>query len=728
MATTAYTETSLFVKRAARSPLLVPLVVAAVAWAMALAFEFVPFLQTIEFKTLDSRFVASAHPELADTSVVIVTIDQNSLDFYERQQVGWPWPREFYALLLEYLRVGGAKTVAFDIDFSSRSPDRLEVDGEASDAAFADAIRASGNVILPAFLSSRESQDQEGDSLLQSLVIPYPRGGRPSGVLDRATAPRREFQEAIARLCIANFESDRDDIARRATMQFPFRTGRIPHFALACFMDSRGVKQGKIDSVLQHIPMDAEGRLRIYWYGKGGPGGAFRYYSIHALIHSARKIKVGAKPDLPPEVFHNKHVIVGGSAQGLYDYKPTPFTALEPYPGMDIHATILSNLLQEHYITTPGPWANSLVGLAFGVLIVLLFRRQPRVSVAVIVIVAAVSVYFLIAWSAFNFARLWLPVAGPGSSAVLAFALTAVVSYATEGRQKRKLRRAFGRYVSPHVVTEILEHADALDLGGRTIEGTVYFSDIKDFTSIAERYAPKDLVALLNEYFSLASDIILKNEAMLDKYIGDAVMAIFGAPVPRPDSAKVACLTALEVQRLLDAHYADAQAQGIPRFVTRIGLNSGKMIVGNIGHAQRLDYTVIGDTVNLASRLEGVNKAFGTRIIIGETTYAQARDAIEARELDLIRVKGKAQAIRIYELLAATGTLPADKRAVVEMFLDGLGLYRQRRFTEADARFHEVLRLDPNDGPARTYIDRCAELKGATLPEDWDGVYTMHTK
>jgi adenylate cyclase len=215
---------------------------------------------------------------------------------------------------------------------------------------------------------------------------------------------------------------------------------------------------------------------------------------------------------------------------------------------------------------------------------------------------------------------------------------------------------------------------------------------------------------------------------MLDKYIGDAVMAIFGAPVPRPDNAKVACLTALEVQRLLDERYIKAEAEGIPRFVTRIGLNTGKMIVGNIGHAQRLDYTVIGDTVNLASRLEGVNKAFGTRIIIGQTTYAQARDAIEARELDLIRVKGKAQAIRIYELMAASGALPADKRAVVEMFLDGLGLYRQRRFTEADARFREALRLDPEDGPARTYIDRCAELSGVTLPEDWDGVYTMHTK
>jgi adenylate cyclase len=215
---------------------------------------------------------------------------------------------------------------------------------------------------------------------------------------------------------------------------------------------------------------------------------------------------------------------------------------------------------------------------------------------------------------------------------------------------------------------------------------------------------------------------------MLDKYIGDAVMAIFGAPVPRSDNARVACLTALEVQQLLDEHYTQAQGEGIPRFITRIGLNTGKMIIGNIGHARRLDYTVIGDTVNLASRLEGVNKAFGTRIIIGENTYDQAREFVETRELDLIRVKGKAQAIRIYELMASAGTLPHKRREVVEIFHDGLRLYRLRKFAEADARFHEALRVDPEDGPSKAYVERCAELSQTSLPDDWDGVYTMHTK
>jgi adenylate cyclase len=222
--------------------------------------------------------------------------------------------------------------------------------------------------------------------------------------------------------------------------------------------------------------------------------------------------------------------------------------------------------------------------------------------------------------------------------------------------------------------------------------------------------------------------LIMKNDAMLDKYIGDAVMAIFGAPVQRPDHARVACLTALEVQRVLDEYYARVEASGVPRFVTRIGLNSGRMIVGNIGHTKRLDYTAIGDTVNLASRLEGVNKVFGTRIIISESTYRLSGGAVEVRELDLIRVKGKEQAIRIYELVAGRGDLTPQTREKLALFHEGIGLYRTKAFEKAAEQFRKVLAAAPDDGPAQTYVERCTELAHATLPEEWDGVYTMLSK
>jgi adenylate cyclase len=279
------------------------------------------------------------------------------------------------------------------------------------------------------------------------------------------------------------------------------------------------------------------------------------------------------------------------------------------------------------------------------------------------------------------------------------------------------------------VVADILDNANQVELGGKTIEATVFFSDIKDFTSIAETFTPKDLVHFLNEYFSLTSDIILKNEAMLDKYIGDAIMAIFGAPIPRPDNAKVACLTALEMQAALAAHHArpDRDAR-MPVFLTRIGLNTGKMVIGNIGSSSRLDYTAIGDTVNLASRLEGANKMYGTTILISETTYDQAREGIVARQLDFLRVKGKAIPVRIYELVGAPGSVPSTVTDKIGMFEEGLQLYRQRAFDRAADLFRKVTTLDPHDGPSAAYVKRCAELQQVSLPDDWDGVYILTSK
>jgi adenylate cyclase len=323
--------------------------------------------------------------------------------------------------------------------------------------------------------------------------------------------------------------------------------------------------------------------------------------------------------------------------------------------------------------------------------------------------------------------KIWLPIIGPSVALVSTFAFAAFFSYATEGRQRRELRRAFNRYLSPAVVSQIVESSGVLELGGNTVEGTVYFSDIKDFTNIAEAMQPKELVMYLNEYFSLASDLILKRDAMLDKYIGDAIMAIFGAPIPKPDHAKLACLTALEIQRSLGAYYRKKSAQ-TPQFVTRIGLNSGKMIVGNIGSAKRLDYTAIGDTVNLASRLEGVNKFFGTRIMVSEHVFQRAKDAIEARELDLIRVKGKNVPIRIYELIAESGTLNENDKEFYALFQEGLEQYRKQQFESAGRQFENLLSVKPDDGPCTTYAERCKLLSIQRLPEDWDGVFTLTTK
>jgi adenylate cyclase len=363
----------------------------------------------------------------------------------------------------------------------------------------------------------------------------------------------------------------------------------------------------------------------------------------------------------------------------------------------------------------------------FSLLSAVIFFRIRNLSTAIVTFLLILGAFVGLTFLLFYNEKLWLPIVMPSIALISTFAFSAFFSYATEGRQRRELRRAFNRYLSPAVVSQIVESSGALELGGNTVEGTVYFSDIKDFTNIAESMQPKELVAYLNEYFSLASDLILKRDAMLDKYIGDAIMAIFGAPIAKPDHAKLACLTALDIQRSLEAFYKKKSAQ-TPRFTTRIGLNSGKMIVGNIGSTKRLDYTAIGDTVNLASRLEGVNKFFGTRIIISETVFKFASDAIETRELDLIRVKGKNVPIRIYELVGEHGTLNEDMKEFLALFNEALQFYRNKQFDQAARQFDNLLSVRPGDGPCTTYVERSRLLAMQKLPDQWDGVFTLTSK
>jgi adenylate cyclase len=723
------TSLETFLPRLKKSRFFLPLLVALLGFGLGVGISSLPPFRVLELKSLDLRFRLGSHPERADTSVVLVDIDQNSLDFYSRQGNPWPWPREFYALLLDYLHAAEARTVSFDFDFSSPGIDRLEVDGAASDQEFANAIGRSQNVVLGTNLSIREHGDESGGQIDRRFVDPSFAAPPSTTVYDRATAPLSIFQASAARVGVTNFREDEDGIARRMQVVYPFTSGSLLQFSAAAYAVASGIPVAESRDLASRIPQDPSGHMLIYWYGKGGPDGVFRYYSAHALIHSSMKMRQGISPDLPLALFKGKHVIVGGSAAGLWDLKPTPFTSEQQYPGMEIQATILSNLLNRHFIREPSSWVTLFSTIAGVLIVAALFFRIRRVATASALVTLFGLVFLLGAFLLFRVGPYWMNIVQPLSAMAMTFVLAATVSYAVEGQQKRRLRKAFNRYMSPVVVTEILENVDQIELGGKAIEATVFFSDIKNFTTISEQHAPRELVAYLNQYFSLTSELILKNEAMLDKYIGDAIMAIFGAPIPRPDHATIACLTALEVQEALQKEFHDPNRDPHkPIFETRIGLHSGNMIVGNIGSNDRLDYTAIGDTVNLASRLEGTNKMFGSHIIISETTYDQARSAIEARPLDFIRVKGKTKPIRIFELLAKRGELPDDALKRVRAFEEGVELYRTRKFRDALTIFQEIQKTSPDDVPASLYVKRCSEIAGQDLPPEWDGVYVMTTK
>ena len=302
---------------------------------------------TVERETLDWRMRMASEPKRPDSSVVIAAIDQKSLTFFQKDGVAWPWPREFYGILLDYLHKGGAKVVVFDIDFSEKDMDRLNVSGRESDSSFASSIRRSGNVVLISVLAKiADSSATLGSGIDSAFYLPVSSAETFEPRFNSCIAPRAEFQKGASAIGVANYVVDVDGIARRIPLLFRLNNKILPQLSLAAYAVGNKLSKTGLLNFIRQVPTAPDGNYMINWYGRGGPHGVFSYYSIAALIQSAVQIKQGLKPEISPSVFKDKYVIVGGTAVGLMDYVPTPFTALEPYPGAEIDATILSNLLQ----------------------------------------------------------------------------------------------------------------------------------------------------------------------------------------------------------------------------------------------------------------------------------------------------------------------------------------------------------------------------------------------
>ncbi|HJX52754.1 MAG TPA: CHASE2 domain-containing protein [Polyangia bacterium] len=681
-------------------------------------------LHTAELKTLDARFRAFSGTRRPNPDVVLVAIDQKSINFYRRQmQVGWPWPRSFYQILVDYLAQGGARAIVFDMYFSEPSSDTKETDGAEADADFGAAIARAGTVHLAAQLLADADAEQNNDVAPEARLL-WPAQlslrARP-GVFHNAILPLAVLQAGAAGLGVVNHVEDEDEICRRVPLLHRFSDGFLPSLAYGAYATVSGKRSASPAAL--GIPLDGPDFL-LTWYGPPGP--TFPTYSAHALIVSAAKLRLGQAPDLAPSTFKNKLVIVGGMAAGLYDARNTPLAGQQPFAGMEIHATLLSNLLNREFLRPLDSRLSAAWTAILAVMVGLLFMRVRRQRVALpliaVVLAGAVGVAFLV----FRTRLLWLPIVEPLAAGSLSLVLAALFSFQIEGRRRRQVRSVFSRYLAPEVVRELLADPNRVDLGGKEVEATVFFSDVRDFTSISEKLPPQVLVGYLNQYFEAASQALLSRKALIDKYIGDSIMAVFGAPAEDPDHARNACLGALAMAEL--GRQAAAHEPDRPEFFTRMGLNSGRLVVGNVGSHLHLSYTAIGDNVNLASRLEGVNKQYGTQILISESTWRAAGDAIEAREVDFIQVKGKALPTRIYELVAAKGQLTAQQQAVNAAFAEALAAYRAQRWDAAIAGFGQVLQIAPKDGAAQVFLKRCETLRATALPTDWDGVYKLDTK
>lgn len=687
--------------------------------------------ESIELKTLDLRFHWFANPQKADTNIVITAIDEKSLLEFKHSGVVWKWPRDFYGALVRYLHRGGAKAVVFDVLYPDPDIDRANTNGEESDSSFGRAMKESGNVVLASLFHRSDDPLWEDNPLVYKpwYAVRQPYDTVVVQPVPFASLPIPLFQQAAAALGSADYREDVDGVYRRCPLFYRYRNTIVPQLGVAAYLIANKVEniraeKGWLQIEEKRIRMDDKGQFLISWYGKGGPGGTFTYYSIGALLASARDEELQRTPLVSSSQFKDKIVFVGSNAVGLFDLRNTPFTAYEPYPGVEISATILSNLLHDHFLRRVPSFVTVLAILILSLIVGGSFfhLRNPKTAVAVsVILVAAWNVAVLLL---FQYSNLWLDWVGPMFAIALTFAVSAVVSYQTEGKARRQLRRAFSGYLSPTVVDHVIEMKGEVKLGGVEIEATVLFTDLADFTSISEKMTAPELIEMLNTYFSEASRTILNRGGLVDKYIGDSIMAVFGAPLPLENHAYVACQAALDIGRMRP----EVVPGSGPLVLTRLGINSGKMVVGNVGSSDRHDYTAIGDTVNLASRLEGCNKVYGTQIIVSESVVRRISDSFLLRPLDRLRVKGKDEPISIYELMGERLSAEATALEIADRFGKGIDLCQKRAFKDALKEFRQILRISPEDGPSKVYVQRCQEFIKTPPRKRWDGVHTLLTK
>jgi adenylate cyclase len=748
------------------------------------------FLERFEYDSLDTRFryrPSGATPP--DPRIVIVEIDQQSQEVLGK----WPFSRTHFATMLDALHDDGAKVVSFDVTFDK--PDRtadpvralwakleerkkrgesidpkLESEVRAlaaefdADSQFAKAIDRFGPVVLgnfylkpdelkgmdPAVLDQYDEliewyalarnalNPETGKQDFLELVDRYRRDGDLYAA-NVANIPALANPDKIEKTTIGffNVSSDADGVLRRSMLVLPFGRSKdvlewqlfgslevqTMRLYLGLRSDQVTVQYGQTGVVridfgnTLFIKPDATGHLSINYHG---PRGTYPYKSIADVVQHK----------FVPGTFKDKIVLVGASATGIADLRTPPYGEID-YPGVEVHANVIDNMLHQDFLVR-GVKQQLLdavfiimLGVPLGIWMALVSPRWMWFGMALIGPLVAVD------YAAFLRGG-WLNFTVPALTLTTNVLLVSLYRSLFEEKEKRRVRSAFGQYLSPEVIRRLLLNPRLVE--PKKTDITVMFSDIRGFTTISEKLDAQDLALFLNQYLSDMTGLVFEHHGTLDKYIGDAVMAFWGAPFEEPGHAGRACYTALKMMVRVREMQKIWEAEGKPRLDIGIGLNTGVASVGNMGSALRYGYTALGDTVNLSSRLEGLNKDYGTHILVNETTYVAAKDeGFVFRELDLIRVKGKLQPVTIYELIGRAGEpstygTPEKVRARLDAFLQARHLYRKRQWEESQRAFQTVLDKWPDDGPSRTYWKRCQDYLFDEPPTGWDGVFTMTHK
>lgn len=622
--------------------------------------------------SLESRFEDKLFLEGEIRSdILIVAIDDQSLQAIGR----WPWDRSVVAGLVERIATGRPRVLGIDINFSEPTN---------QDQVLAAALVQDFPVVLPV----------EG-----VLEIPEA-GARQAITVTKLLAPVSEIASS-AELGLTNTPPDSDGIVRRLPVKVVDADGN--------FIKSFGARIAELASAERGVVRIDEHNQAIVNFS-GGPG-------LFASVSAGEVLK----KEFDSKIFENKIVLIGATAPDLHDTWLTPTAKSEPMPGIEVHASFIQTIIDKNFLAAASPFLTVVIIFALALLLAL-SSIFARLRWHILLTLAGGIFYIVAAVICFDLGTI-LNIIYPFAALIAVFTTLSIYRYLHEEREKREVRRAFGYYLSPHVIEEVLKDPKKLSLGGEKKELTVLFSDIRGFTALSEGLSPEELTRLMNKYLSEMTRLVLSSDGVLDKYIGDALMAFWGAPLPEPRHAERACRTALLMIKKLDDLNRSAAWPGGREIAIGIGINTGGMVVGNMGSAERFDYTVLGDAVNLGSRSEGLNKEYGTRIIITEFTKAALSEGFFTREIDRVAVKGKKEGVKIFELVGFTGDLPAAQKQSAAEYEKALGLYRNKKWDEA------IGLLGALDDPAsKNLAARCGQFKKFPPPDDWDGTWIMETK
>lgn len=636
----------------------------------------------------------------ASSEIIVVAIDEKSLSENELGALV-TWPREYYAKAIDILNNQKAAVIGIDLTFPNKS-----THGIKDDELLSSTLKKYKNVVL-----ATRYDVKNGEKTVEF--------------------PNDKIMATQPKLGWINVRLDEDNFVRQLPVFSESSKGVIEAFSLAIsrvYLNASPVNYRVTDQefnysesiqipVQTQIDPDSKEEVNLMYLNYFAAPNTFRYLSFSDLLKDKLMDSEGGKID-----FRDKIVLIGPTAIDLQDNYLSPVSQGVQMPGVEVHANAIQTVITQEFLQDQSRLSFWLMICGLLIINVMIFSFL-RVRYALILILVELLGVIIAGILAYEF-RILMNVVYPILTILLSFVGCYVLRFILEQRERQFIEGAFSRYVNKTVVNQIRQDPSKLQLGGTKVELTVLFSDIAGFTTISEKFKPEELVSFLNEYLGEMTDIIMKKQGTLDKYEGDAIMAFWNAPLPQHDHALHACLAALENQERLAQLRKKWEREGMPEMKVRIGINTGVAVVGNMGSKNRFNYTAVSDDVNLASRLEGINKQYGTYLIISEATHLEVKDHFICRELDEIRVKGKSKSVKIYELICKKVEETPELKEKMATFEEGLNLYRKQQFKEAKMKFEIV----KNDSPAKVFIARCEAFIKTPPGPKWDGVWNFEVK